>query len=79
MQKYQRQFQIKLDESSRTECVPFKYLFWNANHDSVAKLMVSIMSGVYLCTDYMLKCVKLRQRQQIPKTYNNIKVEFLGL
>ena len=53
----------------------FKSLFWNT-YDSVAKLTIFITSGVSL---WDKEYVKLWQRLQLPKTYNNIKVLFLWL
>ena len=56
----------------------FKCLFWNAN-DLIVKLMVSITSGVSLWYRPCYKNVKLRQRQQMPKICDSIKVDFLWL
>ena len=61
--------------TSEMEWAPFKCLFWNVN-DSVLKVMVSVTSGVLQA--FLLNYVKvIWQRQQMPKTYDNIKVDFL--
>ena len=41
--------------------------------------MVSITNGVICNTDLVKKIVKLWQRQQIPKFYDNIKVDLIWL
>ena len=41
--------------------------------------MVSITSGISGYTDLVIKYVKLYQRQPLPKTYENTKVDFLWL
>ena len=60
---------------SQMEWAPFQRLFWNTN-DSVANLMISFTSGVSVRQTLLLKYVNLWQRQQMPKTYDNIKLDF---
>ena len=61
------------------EWTPLKSLFSNGN-DSIVMLVVSFTSGVSFryrsCYEDMLS---YWEQQQMPKTYNNLKVEFLWL
>ena len=75
---YEKNWSHQGSFTSVMEWAPFKCLFWNV-YDSVVKLMVSITSGISGYTDLVIKYVKLYQRQPLPKTYENTKVDFLWL
>ena len=61
------------------EWAPFKSLFWRTN-DSIANLTISFTRDVSFWDRHLLlKYVNSWQRQRMPKTYDNIKLDFLWL
>ena len=61
---------------SEMKWTPFKSLFWNTK-DSIGKLTISFISGVFLWDRPFYLNVNLWQRQQMLNTYDNIKLDFL--